>query len=52
MEQEKGEGGKRIETENGLLTDTGDTYSVLNTNQGELSQEIVNVIGVTGKVEK
>lgn len=35
-----------------FLIDTGATYSVLNTNQGNLSQETVNYVGATGKLEK
>lgn len=52
MKEEKEEGWKRIETANGLLTDPGPTYSVLNTNQGKLNQETINVVGATGKLEK
>lgn len=52
VKEEKEEGWKRIETANGLLTDPGPTYSVLNTNQGKLNQETINVVGATGKLEK
>lgn len=52
MEEEKREGGKGAETKNELLKDTEATFSVLNTNKGKLSQETVNIIGASGKVEK
>lgn len=35
-----------------FLIDTGATYSVLNTNNGKLRKETVNVVGATGKAEK